>query len=215
MRLYSFFNSSTSYRVRIAAALKGVEYETVPINLRASAHLAPDFLGPINSAPGVPVLEVDGIRISQSLAIIDYLESRFPTPPLIPNETAARARVLSFAHLIACDIHPLNNLRVLRYLQNPLNLPEEVRSAWYVHWIAEGLSAVERVLTEAADHGGRYCFGDAPSLADCCLIPQVANALRMKCEVDAYPRVLEIYQHAISQPAFQSAAPERQPDFVA
>jgi maleylacetoacetate isomerase len=213
MRLYSFFNSSTSYRVRIALALKGLSYQTCPVNIRTGAHKDSGFLGEINSSAGVPVLEIDGIRISQSLAIIDYLDARFPGPLLIPREPIPRAKVLSFANLIACDIHPLNNLRVLQYLEDQAGVPAEIKDAWYRHWIAEGFAAAERMLVDA--NAGPFCFGATPSLADCCLVPQVANALRMKCVLDLYPRVMDVYRHAVARPAFQRAAPERQPDYAA
>jgi maleylacetoacetate isomerase len=213
MRLYSFFNSSTSYRVRIALALKGVSYETVPVNIRVGEQRDPGYLGPINVSAGVPVLEVDGRRIAQSLAIIDYLDSLIPEPPLLPADPFRRAEVLSLANVIACDMHPLNNLRVLRYLQQTFGVSDADKDGWYQHWIAEGFSAVEAMLGGA--DGGSYCFGHSPTLADCCLVPQVANALRMKCSLKDYPKVMAVYNHAIAQSAFQQAAPERQPDYTA
>jgi maleylacetoacetate isomerase len=211
MRLYSFFNSSTSYRVRIALALKGVAYETVPVNIRVGEQRSPEFRGPVNPSAGVPVLETEGRRIAQSLAIIDYLDGAFPEPRLLPVEPFARAAVISFADIIACDMHPLNNLRVLRYLRQELGVSEEAKDIWYRHWIDEGFTAAEAMLANTPS--GPWCFGNEPTLADCCLIPQVANAKRVHCPLEAYPRIMAIYQHATTQPAFRQAAPEQQPDY--
>jgi len=212
MQLYSFFNSSTSYRVRIALALKGLEAEYHGVNLRAGEQRSTQHreLSPIG---GVPVLVDDnGVTLTQSLAIIDYLDARHPQAPLLPKEPLLRARVLEAAHLVACDIHPLNNVRVLGYLQRVLGVSGEEKDHWYAHWVSEGLSALEALLQR---HGsGPYCFGDAPTLADCCLVPQVANAERMGCDLAGYPRVLAVYRHCLAQEAFQRAVPGRQPDFV-
>jgi maleylacetoacetate isomerase len=215
MRLYSYFNSSTSYRVRIALALKNLEYEYVPVDIRHGHHRDSGYVDRINPSAGVPALIVgegdERIALGQSLAIIDYLDGLCPEPRLIPLAPTARARVLELANLIACDIHPVNNLRVLRYLQGPLHVTEEQKNTWYGHWIAEGLSAVERLVSA---HGAApYCFGAEPSLADCCLIPQIANALRMGCETAAYPKSMAVYHYATQQPAFAKAAPNQQPDF--
>ncbi|WP_085726581.1 maleylacetoacetate isomerase [Pseudomonas sp. R37(2017)] len=212
MKLYSFFNSSTSYRVRIALALKGLTYDYLGINLREGQQYshAHRELSPIG---GVPVLVTDGEVLTQSLAIIDYLDNRFPQTCLIPVDALQRARVLEIANLIGCDIHPLNNVRALNYLQNVLGVTAEQKSAWYKHWVAEGLSAVEALLQR---HGsGNYCVGDEPGLAECCLVPQVANAERMGCDLSGYPRILAVYRHCLELPAFQAAAPARQADFIA
>lgn len=213
MQLYSFFNSSTSYRVRIALALKGLDYDYKGINIRVGEQRADDYRA-LNPSKGVPLLVDDeGNRLSQSLAIIDYLDETHPEPRLLPVEPLARARVLELANAIACDIHPVNNLRILGYLKNELKVSEEQKNDWYRHWIAEGFGAVEALLER---HGrGSYCFGEAPTLADCCLVPQVANAERMGCDLSAYPRMMAVYQHCQRQPAFQQAAPSRQPDFTA
>lgn len=212
MQLYSFFNSSTSYRVRIALALKNVAYETVPVNIRRLEHKAPDYVG-LNPSASVPLLRDDGMDLGQSMAIIDYLDARYPVPRLIPLDAATRAHVLELSNAIACDIHPVNNLRILKYLQNVLKVSDEQKTAWYQHWVAEGMAAVERLL---ARHGsGPYCFGDAPTLADCCLVPQVANAQRMGCSLDAYPRAMAVYAHCAPQAAFRQAEPARQPDYTA
>ena len=212
MQLYSFFNSSTSYRVRIALALKGLEVDYRGVNLRAGDQRQAQHreLSPIG---GVPVLvRDDGGSLTQSLAIIDYLDALYPQAPLLPSEPLLRARVLEVAQLIACDIHPLNNVRVLGYLQHVLEVPPEEKNRWYLHWVAEGLAALEALLQRQGE--GPYCFGAQPTLADCCLVPQVANATRMGCDLQAYSRVMAVYDHCQAQPAFQRAAPGRQPDFI-
>jgi len=210
MQLHGFFNSSTSYRVRIALALKGLAYDYVPVDIRKSAHRTAEFTA-LNPSGNVPLL-VDGeIDLGQSLAIIDYLDATYPQTRLIPEDPGLRARVLELSYAIACDIHPVNNLRILRYLKNELGVSEEQKNAWYAHWIAEGLTVIERLLER---HGSMpYCFGDEPTLADCCLVPQVANALRMGCDTAPYPRVMAVYRHCEAQPAFKQAAPAAQPDF--
>lgn len=210
MELHSFYNSSTSYRARIALALKGLAYDYVPVNIRGRAHLTPEFVAR-NPSANVPLLSDGDTDLGQSLAIIDYLDAKYPEPRLIPTDPALRMRVLELSYAIACDIHPVNNLRILRYLKNELGVSEEQKDAWYAHWMAEGLAAVERLLER---HGGApYCFGEAPTMADCCLVPQVANALRMHCDTTAFPRVMAVYAHCVAQPAFKQAAPAAQPDF--
>lgn len=212
MKLYSFFNSSTSYRVRIALALKELPYDYLGINLRVGQQCSSEHRerSPIG---GVPVLNADGVLLTQSLAIIDYLDSQYPGPRLIPSDALQRARVLEIANLIGCDIHPINNVRVLNYLQNVLAVTADQKTVWYKHWVAEGLGAVEALLQR---HGsGNFCIGDEPGLADCCLIPQVANAERMGCDLSTYPRVMAVYRHCLELPAFLAAAPARQPDFIA
>ena len=216
MQLYSFFNSSTSYRVRIALALKGLGYDYSPVNIRVGAHKDPAYVAEVNPSAVVPAL-VTGedetlSTLGQSLAIIDYLDRRFPEPRLIPEEPVQRARVLELSSLIACDIHPVNNLRILKYLQDQLGVTAAQKDEWYRHWIDEGLAAVERLLVRYGS--GPFCFGAAPTLADCCLVPQIANAERMGCVFDAYPVAMAVYRHAIRHPAFAAAAPNRQPDFV-
>jgi len=212
MQLYSFFNSSTSYRVRIALALKGLPYDTLPINIRTGAHRAADYVENINPSAGVPALVDGALQLSQSLAIIDYLDARHPEPRLIPLDPEQRARVLELTNAIAGDIHPVNNLRVLRYLQDVLHVTPEQKDAWYRHWIDEGMATVERLL---ARYGcGPWCFGETPTLADVTLVPQIANALRMGCPLDRYERAMAVYAHAIAHPAFMAAAPAKQPDFT-
>ncbi|RQS11937.1 maleylacetoacetate isomerase [Burkholderia sp. Bp9002] len=213
MQLHSFFNSSTSYRVRIALALKGVAYDTLPVNIRTGEHRAADYVAHVNASASVPALVDGDFRLGQSLAIVDYLDRQYPEPQLIPLEPRLRARVLELATLIACDIHPVNNLRVLRYLDTELKVTPQQKAAWYRHWVADGMAGVERLL-ERAD-AGPWCFGDAPTLADVCIVPQVANALRMDCDLSAYPRSLAVFEHALRHPAFDAAQPRRQPDYVA
>lgn len=213
MQLYSFFNSSTSYRVRIALALKGLEHDYNPINIRVGAHRDATYVAEVNPSAVVPALVIgEEETLGQSLAIIDYLDARFPDPRLIPLDPLPRARVLELSSLIACDIHPVNNLRILKYLQDQLGVTAAQKDEWYRHWIDEGLAAVERLLVRYGH--GPFCFGAAPTLADCCLVPQIANAERMGCVFDAYPVTMAAYRHAVGHPAFAAAAPGRQPDFV-
>ena len=213
MQLHSFFNSSTSYRVRIALTLKGIAYETLPVNIRVGEHRAADYVANVNPSASVPALIDDDFRLGQSLAIIDYLDQKVPEPRLIPSEPILRARVLEFAALISCDIHPLNNLRVLRYLESELKVTPQQKSAWYRHWIEEGMASVERLLERS--NTGPWCFGARLTLADVCLVPQIANALRMDCDLSPYPRSLAVYEHALKHPAFDAAQPQRQPDYIA
>jgi len=210
MDLYSYFNSSTSFRVRIALALKGLDVNLLPVDIRVQAHKAPEYICK-NPSANVPLLDDAGFQLGQSLAIMDYLDAQYPAPRLIPQDVYLRARVLEMALLIACDMHPLNNLRVLRYLVQQLGVDEAAKNAWYAHWIAEGFSALEPLLARA--HSGPFCMGDEVSLADCCLVPQVFNAQRMGCDLGAYPRVLAVYAHCTALPAFAQAAPQRQPDY--
>jgi len=211
MKLHSYFNSSTSYRVRIALALKGVPYTCLPVNLRTGDQCADGHVA-LNPSAGVPVLEDGDLVLSQSLAIIDYLDAKFPQTRLIPQDSLARARVLEFSLGIACDIHPVNNLRVLQYLMYEVRANDAQKQAWYRHWVALGLDAAEQLL---ARHGqDSFCFGEQPTLADCCLIPQLFNAQRMGCPLDAYPRLRAVNEHCLSLPAFQAAAPGNQPDYA-
>lgn len=212
MQLYSFFNSSTSYRTRIALALKGLPYDYIPVNIRTREHREASYVER-NPSASVPLLVDGDFSLGQSLAIIDYLDAKHPEPRLIPAEPETRARVLEIACAIACDIHPVNNIRVLRYLQDVLGVSTEQKDAWYRHWIEDGMAMVERLL--ARQQGGPYCLGAAPTLADVCLVPQVANAMRMGCDVAHFRKVMAVYEHCKAQAAFQQAAPEIQPDFRA
>ena len=208
MRLHGYFRSSASYRVRIALNLKGLGVEHLPHHLRKGEQRAPAYLA-INPQGLVPTLEDDtGTVITQSLAIMAYLDEAYPSPPLYPDDMMARAKVRNFAAIIVSDIHPLNNLRVLRYLKRELHQEQPAIDAWYRHWIAEGLPALEAMLTEH----GPFCFGAAPTLADVCLVPQLANARRYECPLDAFPRLCRAEAACHALPAFQAAAPERQPD---
>jgi len=210
MDLYSYFNSSTSFRVRIALALKGLEVNLLPVDIRVQAHKTPEYVGK-NPSANVPLLDDAGFQLGQSLAIIDYLDARYPEPRLIPQEIHLRARALEMALLIACDMHPLNNLRVLRYLVQSSGVDEAAKNAWYAHWIAEGFNALEQLLTRTGS--GPFCMGGQVSLADCCLVPQVFNAQRMGYDLSAYPRILAVYAHCTALPAFMQAAPRQQPDY--
>ncbi len=213
LRLYSYWRSSAAYRVRIALALKGLAYELEPIHLvrDGGEQHKPEYLA-LNPEGRVPLLDHDGQRISQSLAILEYLEEAFPdTPRLLPMTPAARARVRSLAQLVACDIHPLNNLGVLQYLKNELAADEAASAAWYRHWVARGFSALERRLTEDGQ-SGKYCHGDSPGFADLCLVPQVYNARRFELDLTDYPRIVAIDAACLSLEAFRQAAPELQPD---
>jgi maleylacetoacetate isomerase len=209
LRLYTYFRSSAAYRVRIALNLKALPYEAVPVHLLRGEQHAPAYAAR-NPAASVPILEEGDLTLTQSLAIIEYLDERHPTPALLPPESRARARVRSLALAVACDIHPLGNLRVMRYLAG-LGIDERQRREWSQHWIASGLTAIERALaTEGAT--GSCCHGDAPTLADCCLIPQVFNAQRSGCSLQPWPTVQRIYQHCTALEAFRRAAPAAQPD---
>jgi maleylacetoacetate isomerase len=212
MKLYSFFNSSTSFRVRIALSLKGLPYDYAGVNLR-SGEQGKDAYRALSPAGIVPVLVDGDVTLTQSLAIIDYLDQRHPTPRLVPDDALARARVLEIAQTIACEIHPINNIRVLKYLTGKLDVSEADKAAWYRHWVDEGLGAVESLLAQLPV--AAYCVGDAPTLADCCLVPQVANALRMGCDLSRFARVRAVVEQCMTQPAFIQAAPQNQPDYVA
>jgi maleylacetoacetate isomerase len=209
MRLHSFFRSSAAYRVRIALNLKGVEYETVPVNLPAAEHRAPGFRA-MNPQATIPTLDDDGTVLWQSLAIVEYLDARFPEPRLIPDEPVARARVQALAQLIVCEIHPLNNLRVLNYLRNELALDDAAVGKWYAHWIAEGFGPLETLVARYGS--ARHCYGDSLSLADVCLVPQLYNARRFNCDLAPYPALVQIGTALESNPAFAAAAPHLQPD---
>ena len=210
MQLYTYFRSSAAWRVRIALALKGLPWEAAYIHLLKDGgeQNAPAYRAK-NPAGLVPMLEMEeGRRITQSLAIIEWLEETHPLPALLPREPLARAHVRAIAFAIACDIHPLNNLRVLRYLAHTLHQEQAARDTWYRHWVAEGLRGVEAML----DAKGPFCQGSAPTLADTCLVPQIANARRLRCRLDAYPRIVRAEAAALALPAFRDTAPDRQPD---
>ena len=210
MKLYTYFRSSAAYRVRIALNLKGIAYEAVPVDLRPGAHREPDYLAR-NPQGLIPALEDGDATFSQSLAIIEYLEETHPQPPLLPRPARDRARVRSLALAIACDIHPLNNLRVLKYLRSPLGHDEQAVDTWYRHWIAEGLRALEEEAKRASGDG-RHMFGTEVTLADVCLVPQMFNARRFKCNVEPFAVLRAICAHLETLPPFARAAPDAQPD---
>ena len=212
MKLYSYFRSSASFRVRIALALKGIDYEYAAVHLLQGGgqQFAAGFKA-MNPAALVPVLDDDGTVLTQSLAIIEYLEETRPQPPLLPVAAAERARVRAIALAIACEIHPLNNLRVLGYLNKTLGIAEEQRSAWYRHWVETGLATMEAMLT-GDPRTGICCHGDTPTLADVCLVPQIFNAQRFKARLDHVPTVMRIHEHCLTLPAFAESVPALQPD---
>jgi maleylpyruvate isomerase len=212
MKLYTFFRSSASYRVRIALNLKGISYEQAAIHLRRGGgeQLTAAYKA-INPQALVPTLEDDGKFLTQSLAIIEYLEEKFPNPPLLPKDAADRAVVRSMALVIACEVHPIQNLRVLNYVKKEYNQTDEHVNHWAQHWIDLGLSSLEQMIA-AQPKRGKFCFGDTPTLADICLVPQLGNARRYGCDLSQYPNILSIEKACMTLPAFANAAPEKQPD---
>jgi len=212
MKLYNYFRSSASFRVRIALELKGLSYDYVPVHLLSGEHtraeyqaVAPEML--------VPHLEIDGHNLGQSMAIIEYLEETHPQPALLPGDAIGRAQVRALAQSIACEIHPLNNLRVLKYLVRQLGVDEEAKNTWYRHWVRSGLEAFERQLAQLPS--SRFCWGDDPTLADCCLVPQIFNGQRFNVNFDRLPRTMRAFEACMALPAFQRAQPSSCPDFEA
>lgn len=218
MKLYNYFRSSASFRVRIALALKGLDYEYIPVHLArgdqkqpAYAEVSPDRL--------VPLLETEGERLSQSMAIIEYLDETHSQPLLLPPDALGRARVRALAQSVACEIHPLNNLRVLKYLVREMKVSDEAKNTWYRHWVREGLESFERQLAALAGQrqaAGQppsvYCWGDTPTLADCCLVPQIFNAQRFGTNLDGLPLTMAAYEACMQHPAFLQAQPSSCPD---
>ena len=204
--LYDYYRSSAAYRVRIALNLKGVEYEQRQVNLLESEQTSDEYRK-LNPLGLVPMLDIDGHRLVQSLAIINYLDLRFSNVPLIPASAEARAHVVSMCLTVACDIHPLNNLRVLKYLKNELGQTQEEVDRWYAHWIREGLPALEAI---AAPRAGKFLFGDGVSAADVCLVPQLYNARRFNVPIDDFPTLLRAEENANKLEAFAAAHPDRQ-----
>ena len=213
MKLYNYFRSSASYRVRIALALKGLSYEYVAVHLVKNEQLGEAFrsLSPSQLVPALLLDEEGAAPLTQSLAIIEYLEETHPEPPLLPADPLGRARVRAIALDIACEIHPLDNLRVLRYLQSELKVSDDDKNRWYRHWIETGLEVVERQLAGHAATG-RFCHGDTPGLADCVLVPQIFNAKRMDCRLDHVPTVMRVFEACMAEPAFASTQPSACPD---
>jgi maleylacetoacetate isomerase/maleylpyruvate isomerase len=210
MKLHNYFRSSASYRVRIALNLKGLAYDYLPVHLVKGDQFTDGFRA-LSPDGIVPVLETDGARLTESLAIIEYLEDTHPEPPLLPKDAIGRARVRAIALAIACEIHPLNNLRVLGYLTGKLGLDEDKKNAWYKTWVESGLTAVERQLAQSKATG-KFCHGDKPGLADTFLIPQIFNAKRFNCRTDNLPTAMRIYDACMTLPAFDKAQPSKQPD---
>lgn len=212
LRLYTYFRSSAAYRVRIALALKGLAYESVPVHLmRDGGQQHQSAYRALNPAGLVPALQDNGATITQSMAILEYLEELHPEPALLPPSALGRARVRALAQAVACDIHPLNNLRVLNYLDKPLGHDQATRDAWYRHWVDAGFRAIETMLA-GSGATGRFCHGDQPGLADICLVPQVANAARVNTDMAPYPTIVRIHAECQKLPAFQKALPQNQPD---
>jgi len=210
--LYSYWRSSAAYRVRIGLNLKGLSYDIVPVHLvreGGEQHRA-EFRAK-NPQGLVPVLQHGNRVLSQSLAILEYLDETWPDPPLLPADARGRARARALAQLIACDVHPLNNLRVLQYLEREWNVPQGGRDRWVRHWIAAGFDALEAMLRDDPATGG-FCGGEVPTIADCCLVPQVYNARRFGLDLSPYPTIVRIEQACLALPAFDAARPERQPD---
>jgi maleylacetoacetate isomerase/maleylpyruvate isomerase len=210
MKLYNYFRSSASFRVRIALELKGLPYEYLPVHLVKGEHKQEGY-ATVNASGLVPTLITDaGEHLGQSLAIIEYLDETHPTPPLLPADPVGRAQVRALAQLIACEIHPLNNLRVLKYLVRDLKVDEEAKNTWYRHWVREGLLAFERELARLPR--GTYCWGDTPTLADCCLVPQVFNGKRFNTDFSGLDRTMAAFDACMQHPAFQKAQPSSCPD---
>jgi maleylacetoacetate isomerase len=210
VKLYTYFRSSAAFRVRIALNLKGLTYHPVFVHLAKGEHRQPEYAA-VNPQALLPTLELDdGKRLTQSLAIIEWLEERHPTPALLPKDAFARARVRSLAYLVASEIHPLNNLRVLQHLKRALGQSQEQIDNWYRHWIADGLAKLEAEL--AAGGSGKFACGDAPSMADCCLVPQIFNAKRYESDLTPYPITLRVFENCMELEAFDRAQPSKQPD---
>ena len=208
MELYNYFRSSASYRVRIALALKGLEYDYRSVHLARNEQFQESFAA-VSAARLVPLLRDGDAVLTQSLAIIEYLDETHPEPPLLPADPRGRARVRALAYDVACEIHPLNNLRVLRYLVRDLKLSEDDKNRWYRHWVETGLEAVERQL---ASSPSRYCHGEMPGLADCVLVPQIFNARRFDCRLDHVPQVMRVFDACMALDAFERTRPEACPD---
>ena len=219
MKLYNYFRSSASFRVRIALELKGLPYDYMPVHLVKAEHQAPAYASQMGDAL-VPALQTDdGALLAQSMAIIEYLDETHPSHPLLPGNALARARVRALAQMIACEIHPLNNLRVLKYLKNRLQVDDAAKDAWYQHWVRQGLEAFERQLgllaAERAASGlapSVYCWGEQPTLADCCLVPQIFNGKRFNVNLEGLPRTMAAFDACMALPAFQKAQPSACPD---
>ena len=209
MKLHNYFRSSASFRVRIALELKALPYEYIAVHIARGDHKKEPYAA-LSADMQVPLLEVDGERLSQSMAILEYLDETHPVPALLPADALGRARVRALAQSISCEIHPLNTLRVLKYLVRELRVEEDAKNIWYRHWCREGLQAFERQLGPLP--ASRYCYGATPTLADCCLVPQIFNAQRFNVNLDGLPRTMAAFQACMALPAFQKAQPSACPD---
>ena len=210
MKIHGYFRSSAAYRVRIALNLKNVECDTAMVNLQSGDQSSAAYRA-VNPQGRVPALEVDGHTLIQSIAIMEYLDETVPSPPLLPADPLARARVRGIANIISCDIHPLNNLAVLNYLRDDLSADEDARVQWYQHWVRQGFDGVEPLLANSADTG-KFVHGDLPGLADICLVPQVFNAQRFNCDLSPYPTIMRICDECMGLDAFDRAQPSKQPE---
>ena len=209
MKLYNYFRSSASFRVRIALQLKGLNYDYVPVHIAKGDHKKEAYSA-VSADLLVPMLETGGERLSQSMAIIEYLDETHPAPPLLPGDALGRAKVRALAQSVACEIHPLNNLRVLKYLVRELKVDEDAKNTWYRHWVREGLEAFERQLMQLP--ASTFCYGETPTLADCCLVPQIFNAKRFNVNFDGLSRTMAAYEACMALEAFQKAQPSACPD---
>lgn len=210
--LHSYFRSSASFRVRIALELKGLAYIYAAVHIPRGDHKKPPYAD-LSADTLVPLIEVEGERLSQSMAIIEYLNGAYPKPALLPEDSLGQARVRALAQSIACDIHPINNLRILKYLVKELKVEEEAKNTWYRHWCREGLVAFEKQLNQLP--ASTYCYGHTPTLADCCLVPQIFNAQRFDTDLSGLPRTMAAFDACMALPAFQKAQPSACPDFEA
>ena len=208
MQLYNYFRSSASYRVRIALAIKGLDYDYMPVHLQKNEQLGESYQA-VSASRLVPLLREGDHALTQSLAIIEYLDETHPEPPVLPKDPLGRARVRALSYDVACEIHPLNNLRVLRYLVRDLKVADEDKNRWYRHWVETGLEVVERQL---AAQPATFCHGDSPTMADCTLVPQIFNAQRFGCRLDHVPQVMKVYEACMALPAFDETQPSKCPD---
>ena len=209
MELFNYFRSSASYRVRIALALKGLEYTYRPVHLTKNEQFSESYSA-VSASRLVPLLKDGDALLTQSMAICEYLDETHPEPAILPRDALGRARVRALAQDIACEIHPLNNLRVLRYLVHEMKVSEDDKNRWYRHWVETGLESVERQLADART--GRFCHGDAPTLADVALVPQIFNAQRFECRLDHVPTVMRVFEACMALPAFDATQPSKCPD---
>ncbi|WP_042152374.1 MULTISPECIES: maleylacetoacetate isomerase [unclassified Pseudoalteromonas] len=211
MKLYTYFRSSAAYRVRIALNLKGLTHELVPVNLLKSAQNGQDYLE-VNPQGLLPALATEKGNIGQSLAILEWLEAEHPETPILPGDHWNQAQIRNLSYAIACDIHPIDNLRVLKYLSSELKVTDEQKTTWYKHWVEVGFEKIETMLEQSDLYQGQFCYGGTPTLADINLVPQVFNALRFKVDMSAYPKIAAVYKLCNTLPAFIDAAPENQVD---